>query len=106
MLEPWESEDNLRRIRVLDRIQHALEKEIYYSEITGENLYHEEIREVVRAFFFSTGDREQIIVIGANGYIHDHLRGGNKKQISKELFMDVLMVLMSSADIEYAEDLK
>ena len=82
--------DNLA---ALDLIQYELETQISYAAIIeAEDLYHEEEDNVVRAFTFNQGEREEIVVIGSNGAILKHWSLG-KERITGNLIMDVISTL-------------
>jgi hypothetical protein len=83
-----------RSAYVLNAIQSRLEHNITCASLEkAEDLYHEEIDEVVRAFWFSKGVRKAVIVVGANGYIHYYAHF-TRKRISKHLIFDIMEQLL------------
>ena len=82
--------DNLA---ALDLIQYELETQITYAAIIeAEDLYYEEEDNVLRAFTFNQGEREEIVVIGSNGAILKHWSLGIER-ITGNLIMDVISTL-------------
>ena len=87
--------DNLA---ALDLIQYELETQITYAAIIeAEDLYHEEEDSIVRAFTFSQGEREEIVVIGSTGKIHKHWSLGDKRIVGN-FIMDIICALFGIID--------
>ena len=90
---PVDIKINAETDSILNLIQERLEKNIYYAALhKTENLYHPERDEVIRAYFFSKGEREECIVIGADGYIH-FMFCFTERNVSKDLMFDVMISL-------------
>lgn len=86
--------ENDKRTYVLNAIQSRLEQNIAYASLEkAEDLYHEEIDEVVRAFWFSKGTRKAVVVVGADGIIHYHAYF-TKKRISQHFMFDIMKQLL------------
>lgn len=78
---------------MLDMIQAYLEDDISYASIIDtEDLYHEEDKCIVRAFTFSKGMREQIVVLGANTEIYANVVM-TERPVSKRLIRDIIPTL-------------
>ena len=92
----------------LDIIQYYLEDAISSAEIIKtENLYHEDNDCVIRAFTFNKGTREQIVAIGADGYIYCN-KVMTDRPVSARLLRTIMPILMDylinykwSKDIEH-----
>ena len=77
----------------LDIIQKHLEEEFFFTDIDVEDLYHEEKDAIIRAFTFSQGEREEVVVIGDNYHIyyHEHI---TEKDIEPNLIKKICSSLL------------
>ena len=77
----------------LDLLEQYVVEGITYAVVEKtEDLYHEDDDTVVRAFFFNKGMREQIVVLGADGYIYSNTIM-TERAVSKNLIDDLIPVL-------------
>ena len=71
-------------IEILDALQRAIETTISYAVIDrSENLYHEDEDDVIRAIWFSRGEREYHITFGSDGWIYS-----SNKNIPRQIILD------------------
>jgi len=91
---------NDRSAYVLNAIQSKSEHNIAYASLEkAEDLYHEEIDEVVRAFWFSKGTSKAVIAVCADGYIHYYAHF-TRKRISKHFIFDITRQLLDLILVE------
>lgn len=83
-----------KSIQKLDIIQEHLENQLFFTDIDAEDLHHEEKDIIVRAFTFSQGEREEVIVLGddCHIYYHNHI---TDKSIEPNLIKKVCSSLLS-----------
>lgn len=79
-------------IAKLDKLEKHFEQELSYAALETENLFHEEEKCIIRAFKFSTGTREEIAVLGADGYMYAYMT--TKEHISKNFRWDLLQSVL------------
>lgn len=80
-------------ILMLDVLQEYLEDGLSSAcIIKTEDLYHEEDDLIIRAFTFSKGTREQIVVLGPDTHIYANVVM-TKNPVSKRLIRDIIPIL-------------
>lgn len=94
-----------QQVQTLDIIQHYIEDDIAYASIIEtEDLYHEEENCIIRAFTFSKGMREQIVVVGPDTRIHANYCM-TERVVSIHLIKDLVSVFLDViADKHLIED--
>ena len=83
----------MEKYNKLDTIQEHLENDLFFIDIDAEDLHHEEKDIIIRAFKFSQGQREEVIVIGddCHIYLHKHI---TDKDIEPNLIKQVCSILL------------
>jgi hypothetical protein len=79
-------------IAKLDKLEKHLEQEFTYAALETENLFHEEEKCIIRSFKFNTGEREEIAVLGSNGYMYGYW--ATKENISNNFKWDLLISVL------------
>ena len=80
--------------QTLDVIQQCIEDDITYASIIdAEDLYHEEEDCLIRAFTFSKGMREQIVVVGPDTTIYANYCM-TERPVSTRLIRDLVGILL------------
>lgn len=77
------TEENLKE--ALDFIQNRIEEELPYGEIIySEDVYHEDLDEIVRFILISRGEKEYYMSFGFDGYIYSY-----SKTIPRMMLLDI-----------------
>ena len=78
---------------MLDLLQEYIEEGITYAVVQeAEDVWHEDDERVVRAFTFNKGMREQVVVIGPDGYIY-YNGVLTERPVSNRLIRDLIPIL-------------
>ena len=79
----------------LDILQRYIEDGISYAVIQeAEDVWHEDDERVIRAFTFNKGTREQVVVIGPDGYIY-YNGVLSQRPVSVRLIEDLIPILVN-----------
>ena len=79
--------------QVFDAIQTALEVNTPYNLDRTEDIWEEDLKEVMRAYFFSMDGGEAVILLRTCGEIYHH-QNLTIKHISQRFILDVIGVLL------------
>ena len=79
--------------KIFDAIQVALEAKIPCNLCRTEDIWEENLQEVMRAYFFSKDDGEAVILLRTCGEIYYH-QNLTIKHISQRFMLDVIGVLL------------
>ena len=79
--------------KIFDAIQVALEAKIPYNLCRTEDIWEEDLQEVMRAYFFSMDGGEAVILLRTCGEIY-YQQNLTIKHISQRFMLDVIGVLL------------
>ena len=79
--------------KVFDAIQDALEANIPYNLDRTEDIWEENLQQVMRAYFFSMDGGEAVILLRTCGEIYYH-QNLTIKHISQRFMLDIIGVLL------------
>jgi hypothetical protein len=92
----------MEKYNKLDTIQKHLENDLFFIDIDAEDLHHEEKDIIVRAFTFSQGQREEVMVIGddCHIYYHNHMTDKDiEPNLTKEVCSSLLSLVLENEEI-------